>query len=69
MVEDEELKRSILSVLGDQGLTFEEIVQRLSWSGDRRPLRKALADLVRDGRVLRVPDYQRRRMVFVLRRP
>ncbi|MGC9209804.1 MAG: hypothetical protein ACP5FT_00815 [Acidilobus sp.] len=63
--EEKELKEMILSVLSPQrGLTFSEIVQALSWTGDKRPLRKALGDLVREGKVLREPDYERKRMVF-----
>ncbi|MGC9071098.1 MAG: hypothetical protein ACP5HK_00140 [Acidilobus sp.] len=61
----EDLKGRVLSVLNDQGgLTFTEIVTVMSWTGDRRPLRKALSELIREGRVLREPDYQRRRIVF-----
>lgn len=62
---DQELKERVLSVLKyDRGLTFNEIAEALSWSGDRRPLRKALGELVREGKVLREPDYQRKRMTF-----
>jgi hypothetical protein len=64
---EEDLKARVLSALDTRGLTFEELALKLSWTGDRRPLRRALAELVRDGRVLRVPDYERRRMVFALR--
>lgn len=64
-VEEEKVKELILNILSsERGLTFGEIVVALSWTGDRRPLRKALSDLVREGRVLREPDYQRKRMVF-----
>ncbi len=64
MSDENSLKESIVRELSGKKLTFEELARALSWSGDRRPLRKALADLVREGRVLRVPDYDRRRMVF-----
>ena len=63
--EEEKVKELILDVLSsERGLTFSEIAAALSWTGDRRPLRKALSDLVREGKVLREPDYQRKRMVF-----
>ena len=61
----QDVKARLLEVIPyDRGLTFSEIVAALGWTGDRRPLRKALAELVREGRVLRVPDYERRRMTF-----
>ncbi len=62
---DQELKERIMNVLrDDKGLTFGEIVAALSWTGDRRPLRRAIGDLVREGMVLREPNYERRRMTF-----
>lgn len=62
----DEIKSRLLQLLStEKGLTFGEIANLLSWSGDRRPLRKALAELVREGKVRRVPDYTRKRMVFV----
>ncbi len=62
---EEDLKDRVLGVLREErGLTFSEIANALSWSGDMRPLRRALGDLVREGRVLREPDYQRKRMTF-----
>ena len=64
----QDIKARLLEVIPrDRGVTFSEIVAALGWEGDRRPLRKALAELVREGRVLRVPDYERKRMTF--RRP
>lgn len=60
----EKLKERVLGIISDKGLTFNEIASLLSWSGDRRPLRKVLASLVREGKVQRVPDYDKKKMVF-----
>ena len=60
-----ELKNNILFLLEkNDELTFDEIKKLLNWSGDSRPLRKALAELVRESKVDRVPNYERKRMVF-----
>ncbi|AFZ70445.1 hypothetical protein Calag_0700 [Caldisphaera lagunensis DSM 15908] len=60
-----ELKNNILFLLEkNDELTFDEIKKMLNWSGDSRPLRKALSELVRESKVQRVPNYERRRMVF-----
>jgi len=57
----------IIEVLRARGrATFEEIVEALEWEGDRRPLRRVLAEMVRRGVVVREPDYERRKMVFRL---
>jgi len=63
------LRERILEVLERAGrpLEFAEIVEALGWEGPREELRLALAGLVREGLVERVPDYERRRMVFRLR--
>ncbi len=65
-----ELKDRIVKLLAesDKPLSFPEIVEALGWEGAREEVRKALADLVREGRVERVPDYERRLMVFRVRR-
>ncbi|GBF08815.1 MarR family transcriptional regulator [Aeropyrum pernix] len=60
-----ELEARILRILGESGgLTMEELVERLGWSGDRRPLRRAVASLVRKGLVVKVPDYSRGKVVL-----
>jgi DNA-binding IclR family transcriptional regulator len=64
------LKDRILKVLAESSrpMAFAEIVEALRWEGPREEVRRALADLVRDGRVERVPDYDRRLMVFRVKR-
>jgi len=61
-----ELEGRILDLLRSAGrpLTVDEIASGLGWSGDLRPLRRVLAEMVRRGLLVRVPDYERRRMVF-----
>jgi len=65
-----ELKDRIVKLLAESGrpLSFPEIVEALGWEGSKEEVRRALADLVREGRVERVPDYERRLMVFRVRR-
>ncbi len=66
MVESREaLKKRILSVLQskDMGASFDEI-RSLVGDVDVRGLRLVLAELVREGVVERVADYEKRRMVF-----
>ncbi|MCE4603750.1 MAG: MarR family transcriptional regulator [Aeropyrum sp.] len=50
------------------GLTMEELAERLGWRGDLRPLRRIVAEMVRRGIVVKVPDYDRRRIVFKVHR-
>lgn len=61
-----EVKEKILEVLrsSEKPLSFAELAAALEWQGPREELRRALAELVREGKVERVPDYERRRMVF-----
>lgn len=63
-------KERILKLLSkaDRPLSIDEIIEALGLEGGREEARRALADLVREGRVERVPDYDRRRMVFRVRR-
>jgi len=62
----EALEEELLRILcrSSRPLTVEEIVEAVGWSGDRRPLRRALADLVRRGLVDKIPDYEGRVMRF-----
>jgi DNA-binding transcriptional ArsR family regulator len=62
----EELKRRILEALRERPLTMEELVEKLGWEGDRRPLRKVVAELVKEGVIVKVPDYERKKLVFRL---
>ncbi len=61
----EALKKRILSVLRSKnaGASFDEIRSLVDYVDVRR-LRLVLAELVREGVVERVADYERRRMVF-----
>ncbi len=61
---EEDLNKRIISVLREGPKTFEEIVEALGWRGDRRELRRVLAEMVKSGVVVKEPDYERRRMVF-----
>mgnify|MGYP001773300648 CR=1 FL=1 len=68
--EARDLKARLLEVIpADRGLTFSEVVALVGWQGDLRPLRRALAELVREGKVQRAPDYERRRVTFRRPRP
>ncbi len=65
---EEGVRGKILEVLRHAGKPLEvgEIAEALGWSGDLRHLRRVLASLVREGVVVRIPDYGRRRMVYTL---
>ncbi len=64
----DELKRLIISVLQNcQPCSFEDLLNYMSFRGDLRALRKALAELVREGVVVKVPDYERKKLLYALR--
>jgi len=60
------LEARVLEALRRAGrpLEFREVLEALGWEGDARPVRRALASLVRGGLVERVPDYGSRRLRF-----
>ncbi|BEP16964.1 hypothetical protein PYJP_03160 [Pyrofollis japonicus] len=63
----EELLVRVLSKSGEKGATFSEIYASMkSLYPDIRKIevRELLSILVRDGVIERVPDYERKRMVF-----
>ena len=65
MAEGEDLKRRILEILSQRGpMSFEELLSNLKWEGDLRPLRRLIADMVREGLILKEPDYTKRKMVY-----
>ena len=65
----EDLRSRILSILSKRGsLSFEELLAELGWSGDLRVLRRVLADMVREGIIVKEPDYSRRKVVYLIRR-
>ena len=60
-----ELKARILSLIKIKGsITFEELARELGWSGDKRPLRSVIAELIREGFIVKTADYNRRRLVY-----
>ena len=60
-----ELERRILELLRQRGpMTMEEIIEALGWEGDKRPLRRVVAEMVRKGLLVKKPDYERRKMLF-----
>jgi DNA-binding HxlR family transcriptional regulator len=68
-VSGEDLRSRILSILSKRGsLSFEELLAELGWSGDLRVLRRVLADMVREGIIVKEPDYSRRKIVYRIRR-
>jgi DNA-binding HxlR family transcriptional regulator len=68
-VSGEDLRSRILSILSKRGsLSFEELLAELGWSGDLRVLRRVLADMVREGIIVKEPDYSRRKVVYRIRR-
>jgi len=68
-VSEEDLRSRILSILSKRGsLSFEELLAELGWSGDLRVLRRVLADMVREGIIVKEPDYSRRKVVYLIRR-
>jgi DNA-binding HxlR family transcriptional regulator len=68
-VSGEDLRSRILSILSKRGsLSFEELLAELGWSGDLRVLRRVLADMVREGIIVKEPDYSRRKIVYLIRR-
>jgi len=44
--------------------TFEELVEALPVEGDKRPLRRILADLIREGVVGKKPNYDRGKLEY-----
>ncbi len=60
--EHRSLEEAVLEALRRAGrpLSARELVEVLGWEGDARPVRRALARLVREGLVERVPDYEGR---------
>ncbi|MCE4611381.1 MAG: hypothetical protein F7B17_05360 [Desulfurococcales archaeon] len=64
---EEDLEKRILEILREGPRTFEELVEALSWSGDKRGLRRVLAEMVKSGIIVKEPDYERRKMVFKVR--
>lgn len=63
--EVEDLRRRILSILLEKGpLSFEELLASLEWKGDLRPLRRIIADMVREGLITKEPDYVKKKMVY-----
>ena len=63
------LEHEVLGILcqSKRGLTFNEVYEKLlgSHKGIRKiEVREILSKLIRTGRVERVADYERRRMVF-----
>ncbi|MCE4599333.1 MAG: hypothetical protein F7C81_03950 [Desulfurococcales archaeon] len=63
-----ELKKLILEVLSEcQPCSFEDLLSHISVKGDLRPLRRALAELIREGVVVKVPDYERRKLMYMLK--
>ncbi|MFZ8794826.1 MAG: hypothetical protein ACO2O2_13225 [Acidilobaceae archaeon] len=66
---EEDLRSRILSILSKRGsLSFEELLAELGLSGDLRVLRRVLADMVREGIIVKEPDYSRRKVVYLIRR-
>jgi len=47
--------------------TFEDLVEALALEGDKRPLRKILADLIREGLVEKKPNYERGKLEYAAR--
>jgi uncharacterized protein YutE (UPF0331/DUF86 family) len=70
MESEEVLRRKIVELLRGRQLTSEDLARELRAAGLlRNPLvfRKVLADLVREGEVLRVPSPERMKFVFTVR--
>jgi len=65
---EEVLRARILDILSKRGdLSFEELLAELGWSGDLRVLRRVLAGMVREGVIVKEPDYSKRKMVYRLK--
>jgi hypothetical protein len=68
--EEEVLRGKIVELLKGRRLTSEDLARELRAAGLlRNPLtfRKVLADLVREGAVLRIPSPQRMKFVFTVK--
>ena len=60
-----ELKRKITNVLTVEGNEFKEIAKKLGISGrDLVTLRRTLVELVKEGKVIKEPDYKKKRHIF-----
>jgi len=63
----DELKEKIIATLKGKEMTLEELAGALGVKGrELRELRKGLAELVREGVILKKPEYEKRRHVFLL---
>ncbi len=61
----DEIERRVLDLLRRRGpMTMEEIIETLRWEGDRRSLRRVVAEMVRKGLLSKKPDYERRKILF-----
>lgn len=68
-MELEEVRARIVEILSRRGsATFEELLVELRWEGDLRPLRRLLADMIREGVIRKEPDYAKRKMVYRIAR-
>ncbi len=61
----EDLKIKIIGILSKRGgMSFEELLAELGWSGDLRVLRRVIAEMIREGVIVKEPDYSKRKMVY-----
>jgi predicted transcriptional regulator len=68
-LDEDQIIENIFKLLENNGeLTFNEIKNSLGWLGDNRALRKILSNLIREGKIERIPNYERRRMAFRVKR-
>ena len=65
-------KETILRIISDcQPCTWEDLLSKLRSEGssldDLREIRRVLAELVREGIIVKEPDYDRRKLMYRVR--
>lgn len=64
-----DLKLKILEALERKGpMSLEELLKELEWREDLRPLRKAIAEMIREGVVDREPNYEKKKLVYKVKK-
>lgn len=67
MNSESKVKEEIINIIRKKGsISMDELVNELGWKDDKRLLRRIVADMVRNGIIVKEPDYDKRKLVFKL---
>ncbi|MFN4046177.1 MAG: hypothetical protein ACK4H7_02420 [Acidilobaceae archaeon] len=60
-----DLKSKILEALEKKGpMSLEELLKEIEWTGDLKPLRRILAEMIRENIIVKEPNYERKKLVY-----